>query len=334
MKKHFTILCLSSSLVLLGMASTSKVSASNVNDIHNEVLPSTDLINGSQSTKNSSSQMRTELAGLSNYLNFNMIMNGSGGMTWDNRLSNSAMNPGQWKDWAVAKVNNDMVFTSGPSIAVNQSTFENKTSQTQVLSTPSFKETKSDTVTTTTTSSTGSSITTSAEMSFPFGGSSISMTVDYNYSTTNSVETSVTKEWEVPSQVVEVPAGKTYRIRWVFNQATARGTTDLNSHVTGIVNYKQGRNSAGTLYTSYYTTGNAITQYDKVPKTAVWPDRSKWDKSGNTAIRRWGTSRYVANYGTSLDTIIEDITNPSSPVHVKTITDVPATSKVIDRSVS
>lgn len=233
MKKHFTILCLSSSLVLLGMASTSKVSASNVNDIHNEVLPSTDLINGSQSTKNSSSQMRTELAGLSNYLNFNMIMNGS----WDNRLSNSAMNPGQWKDWAVAKVNNDMVFSSGPSIAVNQSTFENKTSQTQVLSTPSFKETKSDTVTTTTTSSTGSSITTSAEMSFPFGGSSISMTVDYNYSTTNSVETSVTKEWEVPSQVVEVPAGKTYRIRWVFNQATARGTTDLNSHVTGIVNY-------------------------------------------------------------------------------------------------
>lgn len=167
MKKHFTILCLSSSLVLLGMASTSKVSASNVNDIHNEVLPSSELTNESHLTKNSSSQMRNELAGLSNYLNYNMIMNGSGGMTWDNRLTDNTMRPGQWNDWAVAKVNNDMVFSSGPSIAVNQSTFENKTSQTQVLSTPSFKETKSDTVTTTTTSSTGTSITTSAEMSFP-----------------------------------------------------------------------------------------------------------------------------------------------------------------------
>ncbi|MGK0550977.1 ETX/MTX2 family pore-forming toxin [Enterococcus faecalis] len=232
----------------------------------------------------------------------------------------SSLDPWQFEDTAFARVNNDMVLRDGETLAANESDLTNSSGIEQTMNTPSFTYTQTDKVTTSTTHNAGVSLTTSAEMKFPFISGSMSMNVKYDFSTTSAVESTNTKEWQVPSQGVKVPAGHKYKVTWLLNTGVATGTTDLTSYVKAIVPYKR-NHETGTRYGQYI--GDAIATQDRfvsdMPSTPYkWGERGNWERvDGQTALRKWGTANYKAEFGTQLIMNITDVTNVNSPVVIQ-----------------
>ena len=217
MKKSFSILCLASYVMLLG-ATTTEVFASTAD----EITPSTNKLANEKivsdngrvdlSTKNNSSvseRVKKELRDLAYNLTYNHFSNNeitaSELLPSKNNWSN--LDPWSVSDTPFAKVNNDMILKNDETLAAHGADLFNNTGIAQTISTASFTYTQKDSVTTSTTHSTGISTTTSAEMKFPFVSGSMSMTVKYDFNSTKAVESSVTKEWAVPSQHINVPAG-------------------------------------------------------------------------------------------------------------------------------
>ncbi|MEK4152658.1 ETX/MTX2 family pore-forming toxin [Carnobacterium sp. FSL E2-0243] len=331
MKKNFGVKLLVVGLSLFSLvylsedgiaanASDNEKSNSVIPNLENGDLPLEKLpVNANERNTTVTNRLRHELRDLSFNLNRNAFQNGdissSGLISLHHKLS-----PLELADTPFARVNNDMVLQNGETLAAHNASLSNQTETQQTMSTASFVYTQTDSVTTSTTQSTGVSMTTSAEMRFPFVSGSMSMTVEYDFGTTNSVESTVEKEWMVPSQHILVPAGHRYDINWILNTGVATGTTNLTSSINANIPYKM-----QPPFLQVWLIGDAIAEQDRLvaamPSTQYrWGARNDWERISNTnALRTWGTSRYRAQLGTELIMKITDVTNPNAPVEVQEI---------------
>lgn len=226
--------------------------------------------------------------------------------------------PYNFEDTTVASVNNDMSVREGSALAANISTLNNTTGKVQIMKTPSFRYTKTDTVRTASTHATGAALTTTGKLSLPVVGGEISMNVHYDCSTTKEQETKNKVEWSVPSQELEVPAGKTYKVELLLKTGIATGTSNLTSHVRTQIPYKYIPKDNWRLTYSYAGVVNELyTYYENKPK--MWEEGKKLSTSREAIERRWGTARYEAEYGSEFVMKISDVSKPNSPVVIKTI---------------
>lgn len=232
--------------------------------------------------------------------------------TWESLL------PISFSDKPIVKINDDMKLENGDTIAAQSATLTNSTSSTQSMSSASFTYSQTDSVTTTTTHAVGASLTTTAEMKFPFVSGSVSFTAKYDFSSSEAVTSSITKEWTVPSQNVQVPAGHTYKLNWVLNTGTASGTSDLTSQVSAKVPYKRDIFSGERIS---YDLGQAMDVQNDLINGLIympymWDENNNWEKlDDSSALRKWGTATYKAKIGTELIMEIIDVTS-SQDAHI------------------
>lgn len=247
-------------------------------------------------------------------ISYNKKINGE--MYETERLSeyqNPYLEPSSLTNEPVANTNNDMVIDEEETIAAHQATLSNKTGVDQNLSSAAFSYRQNDSVTTQTTHAVGGSLTTSAEMKFPFVSGSMSMQVHYDFGHNKAVTSTVEKVWEVPSETVLVPAGKTYELEWVLKMGKASGTTDLDSMVSAEIPFKKldsdGKN------TEKYSIGDAISEQERLVSILhgsayTWNNRNSWQRiDSTTALKKLTNSKYKAKFGTKLFLEIYDVTN-------------------------
>lgn len=211
-----------------------------------------------------------------------------------------------------ASVNDDMVIKDAEAISAHVAYLDNVLDEDSPMATASFKYSHEDSVTTTTTNAVGTEVTTSAEMKFPFVSGSMSMSVKYDFSTTNEVKSTDTKEWEVPSQTVTVPAHHKYKVEWILKKGKATGTTALTNEVKADIPYEsnlQGQNK-------YFPIGKAIKEQERLwaknynePIFQRWENAENWDVIDDSkALRHWSEATYEAEFGTELDVKYSDVT--------------------------
>lgn len=226
---------------------------------------------------------------------------------------NPYLEPSSLTSETSAHINNDMVIEEEESVAAHKAILTNNTSQDQRLSSAAFGYKQSDSVTTQTTHAAGGSLTTSAEMKFPFVSGSMSMEVRYDFGHTDAVTSSVEKNWEVPSQELLVPAGHTYRLEWVLKIGKASGTTDLGSKVSAEIPYEKVKWSSKK--TKKYSIGDAISEQERLVSILggsayPWEMRNRWKRiDSTTALKKMTTSKYKAKIGTELLMNVVDVTN-------------------------
>lgn len=235
-----------------------------------------------------------------------------------NQMANN-LNPIITSEEGFVLLNNDMKIVSGETLAANQATLDNtETPIDQTLSTPSFEYISSNTVTTQTTHSTGTNLTTSAEMKLPLAQGSMSFSVAYNFSHTNTVSTDETYKWNVPSQSIKVPAGRKYSVNWILNKGVATGTSTLQSKVKGEIPYrKNGFHPIGKAFEEDDRLSNSLTNAGV--NYPIFNLRSEWkgDSIDNTvASRNVGTATYTAKYGTQLIMRVVDVTDHKNHAEV------------------
>ncbi|WP_338350390.1 ETX/MTX2 family pore-forming toxin [Enterococcus faecalis] len=259
-------------------------------------------------------QIKYDCRDLGFKISYNKKINGE--ISEDKRLSeyqNPYLEPSSLTSESVAQINNDMIIEDGESVAAHKATLTNNTNRDQHLSSAAFGYKQTDTVTTQTTHGAGGSLTTSAEMKFPFVSGSMSMEVRYDFGHTNAVTSSVEKNWEVPSQQLLVPAGHTYQLEWVLKMGKASGTADLDSKVSAEIPFKKIYWS-GTD-TEKYPIGVAIAEQERLENILhgsayKWGVADKWHRiDSTTALKKLTKSKYKAKIGTELLMNVVDITN-------------------------
>lgn len=334
MKKLLVYTYLASSVILLGAQNTHNVQADTKSKEAPVILMNPESYSVQDNKKRISSETKKlmeEASELSKAWSYNMYNAKEFSLNETTFQNPNQAEPVNFKDQPLVKINDDMRLKDGVALAANKSVLSNATSGLQVMKTPSFRYESKDEVTTTTNHSTGTSITTSAEMKFPLLSGSMSMVVKYDFSHTNAETTSTTKEWNVPSQDIEVPAGKTFQVEWLLKTGVATGTSDLNSKITGLIPYRYFASSNQRYALDYEdAVSDFWSNYQKKPKD--WPAgknyQGVYSDNGNYVLRKWGTSNYEATYGTEFVMNIIDVTNPKVPVQVKTIPVSNATTKI------
>ncbi|MBK0084557.1 ETX/MTX2 family pore-forming toxin [Lactococcus sp. S64] len=267
-------------------------------------------------------KLMEEAQELSKAWSYNMFSAGEFSLDQTTFQNPNQAEPVDFKDQPLVRINDDMRLRDGVALAANKSVLSNSTSDLQVMKTPSFRYESKDEVTTTTSHSTGSSITTSAKMTFPLLSGSMSMEVRYDFSHTNAETTSTTKEWNVPPQDINVPAGKTYQVEWLLKTGVATGTSDLTSKITGLIPYRYFSSTNQRYALNYENAASDFwTNYQKKPKD--WADGKNYQavfgSNGNYVLRKWGVSNYEATYGTEFIMNIIDVTNINDTSPVGTI---------------
>ncbi|QOS97995.1 ETX/MTX2 family pore-forming toxin [Brevibacterium sp. JNUCC-42] len=137
--------------------------------------------------------------------------------------------------------------------------------------------------------------------------------VDYNMSTDKTTETSVSRKLIAPSQNIIVPAGKTYKLNYVFEKVTISGKNNIIADVYGKVYY---RNVPGLAHSLGQTWAWAS---DKQGLKLVYRDgQQNPDPALNSGVEVEGIGEFRTDFGTKLYVEVEDITNPNKPVLVET----------------
>ena len=230
------------------------------------------------------------------------------------------LDPFEYSTQAAAKTNGDMEIKDGEDLAAHSAYLNNNTSTDQTLSSASFKYEQTDSVSTTTSHSAGVELSVTVEMEIPFiSGASTTVTAKYDYNNTHEITTTTTKTWEVPSQAINVPAGKKYKLEWVLKTGIATGTTDLMSQVSADVPYKVKNN---VIYRDDVKTSinRQKRLVNTLPSSVPWGDENNWTIVNNVVYRKWGSATYTAKCGTELIMNVMDVTNKNmTPVLVKSI---------------
>jgi hypothetical protein len=261
------------------------------------------------------SEFDTTLNSLSHNLSNNLALNGE--ISNDQILQDSRgwLPPEVFPGDPFVEDNNDMELKEGEALAAHTAELSNDTNTDQTLNTASFAYTQTDSVSTTNSHTAGFDMTTTAEMKFPLISGSMSMTVKYEYNNSKEVTSSTTKEWDVPSQSILVPAGKKYKVDWILKTGVATGTVNLTRKVTGEVSYMCNEYGGGYNSISMMPIGTAIEKEkafeQSTPNTAfIWGDLNNWETlDSNTALSKSTVSNYTAKYGTELIMHVSDLSD-------------------------
>ena len=120
------------------------------------------------------------------------------------------------------------------TVYIGRSLLHNNSNVDQVMTTQSFQETVTDTVSTSTTHGVGTSITAKSSFSIPFTGSTdIAMTASYNFSQNTTETSSKAVTIKVEPQRVTVPANSSVEVRVFLNKASISGNVLLKGDLVG-----------------------------------------------------------------------------------------------------
>lgn len=149
------------------------------------------------------------------------------GYAYPSSTAYSLKNPVVEADGSPSISYDDMVYI-GRSLLHNNSNVEQK------MTTQSFQETITDTVSTSTTHGVGTSVTAKSSFSIPFTGSTdISMTASYNFSENTTETNSKAVTIKVEPQKVTVPANSSIEVLVYLNKASIRGNVLLKGELVG-----------------------------------------------------------------------------------------------------
>ncbi|MBK3493962.1 ETX/MTX2 family pore-forming toxin [Viridibacillus sp. YIM B01967] len=141
-----------------------------------------------------------------------------------------------------------------------------------------------------------------------------SFSVDYNMSTSNTIEKSQTRKFTIPSQEVPVPAGKKYKVEYKFEKITVSGKNKINADLFGdTTSYFNNQPMSPRLLYSALIFASDNQGFEQVIRdNAVGNDRF--------GIRATGIGQFSTEFGTRLYAKISDITDSKKPVTIETKT--------------
>lgn len=189
-------------------------------------------------------------------------------------------------EYAKAKSQQSETVTTlfaGSSILTNSSHVD------QNLASQQFEFTEENSVTTSITHGFGTSVTGSAEFGVGDANLGISVTASYDYSSTDEKSTTNSITYTVPSQYVNVPAGKAVKVVARLEKVKVKGTVDL--YATAQIQDK------GTFF-GYINKGEH-----------GWGSMPKQSYSLNYTAPVVGEGAYEAEYAANLYIDVVDVTN-------------------------
>ncbi|MDK8182591.1 ETX/MTX2 family pore-forming toxin [Paenibacillus sp. UMB4589-SE434] len=198
------------------------------------------------------------------------------------------------------------------TLTVGDSFLTNHTAQEQTLTSSSFEYEFLETTSTTNTTGWTFGYEYNASLSVLVATASHTFRVDYNMSTSQTKEKSITRTLIVPPQNVIVPAGKTYRVNYVFDKLKVSGRNTLLADIFGLSFYSIFWDSPESIgiALNYASDKQGLIRVER-------EDRPIFDKL-RYGVRAEGEGRFSTEYGTRLYVTVDDVTNPSKPIPVET----------------
>ncbi|WP_051287347.1 ETX/MTX2 family pore-forming toxin [Paenibacillus taiwanensis] len=198
------------------------------------------------------------------------------------------------------------------TLTVGDTFLTNQTSQEQTLTSSSFEYEFLETTSTTNTTGWTFGYEYNASLSVLVATASHTFRVDYDMSTSQTKEKSITRTLIVPPQNVNVPAGKTYRVNYVFDKLIVSGRNSLLADIFGLSFY--------SIFWDYPESIGIAINYASDKQGLIHverEDRPIFDKLRH-GVRAEGEGRFITEYGTRLYVTVDDVTNPNKPTLVET----------------
>ncbi|MEE3809570.1 MULTISPECIES: ETX/MTX2 family pore-forming toxin [Lysinibacillus] len=151
-----------------------------------------------------------------------------------------------------------------------------------------------------------------ATLSVMMVSASQSFSVDYNMSTSNTTEKSQVRKFTVPPQGFPVPAGKKYKVEYVFEKITISGRNRLNADLYGDATYYY--NNLPMSPQLLYSAMNFASDTQGFERVI----RDNAEGNDRFGIRATGEGRFSTEFGTRLYAKITDITDSKKPVTIET----------------
>lgn len=216
-------------------------------------------------------------------------------------------------------INNDIQTKDGSALAAHVTTFENNTDAQMTYTTPNFTYTTTDTTTSTSTQAMESGLTTTTKIDLPgVGGTSIGMTVRFNFSTTQSQTNTQTVTWGVPSQNIPVKPHHKIRVTWLLKNLIATGTANMRDRYSGYIPFRVWSDEHSYRESGYAlgaTIDNTSWFSNEYWNSYVKDSRKKWHpvvpepgENMDTADYDTDQATFTAKYGTEMYLKVDDVT--------------------------
>jgi Clostridium epsilon toxin ETX/Bacillus mosquitocidal toxin MTX2 len=196
-------------------------------------------------------------------------------------------------------------------LTIDSSTLKNSLDHTVELPVKGFSYTHTDR--TSTTNRTGWTFnyqyeaTASFNVLFASGGVTHTLGLQYDMSNEKTHEETITKVWSVDPFMVPVPAGKTYKIDYVFTKITVSGNSRLDAELFGTYNYQ-------TLQPVTYQEvdlGAATDILDPSKREGFVTVYGPAPHYTSRGVKQTGTSPFSSVKGVDFFVEIRDVTNVS-----------------------
>ncbi|MGE6514063.1 ETX/MTX2 family pore-forming toxin [Lysinibacillus sphaericus] len=206
------------------------------------------------------------------------------------------------------------IIENSQLLTVGENILENTLGHEVTLYTSGYEHGFKETTSTTNTSGWTFGYNYNASLSVMMLTASHSFSVDYNMSTSNTTEKSEDRKFIIPPQGFSVPAGKKYKVEYVFEKITISGKNKINADLYGDATYTFNNQpmSPQLLYSALNFASDKQGFEPVIRNNAVGNDRF--------GIRATGVGQFSTEFGTRLYAKITDITNSKKPVMLETKT--------------
>ncbi|WP_223840605.1 ETX/MTX2 family pore-forming toxin [Bacillus cereus] len=221
------------------------------------------------------------------------------------------------------------IIENSQLLTVGEDTFENTLGHEITYRTTGYEHEFQETTSTTNTSGWTFGYNYNASLSVMGATASHQFSVDYNMSTSNTIEKSQKRKFTVPSQEIPIPSGKKYKVEYRFEKLTISGSSRINADLFGDVTYMWNNQplSPNLLYSALNKATNKQGFEQVIRDTSLTPEWN--DKFG---VRATGIGAFRTEFGTRLIARISDVTDTKNPVTVQTKT-IPVKFETISENI-
>ncbi|AHG22641.1 hypothetical protein Z042_03835 [Chania multitudinisentens RB-25] len=136
----------------------------------------------------------------------------------------------------------DTIKVTEDILTISSSTLENSLNNDIELPAQGYEYTHSDTISTTNRTgwvfNYGFQANVNFNLLFASGGVTHTLGIEYSMSTDEKHEETITRKWKIDSFNVKIPAGKKYKIDYIFTKVSVSGNSKLEAELFGSINYK------------------------------------------------------------------------------------------------
>ncbi|MED2040100.1 ETX/MTX2 family pore-forming toxin [Bacillus wiedmannii] len=197
-------------------------------------------------------------------------------------------------------------------LTVSSDILENNLGHTVNMPSTGYEHEFEETTSTTNTSGWTFGYNYNASFSVLMVSASQSFSVEYNMSTSDTHETKEKRKFTVPSIEVPVPAGKKYKVEYVFEKVKVSGKNKIDANLYGDVTYYYNNQpmSPQLLYSVQGLAADKQGFEQVIRDSAVGNDRF--------GIKTTGIGQFSTEFGTRLTRTLTDITDSRNPVKLET----------------